>query len=543
MNHRALGSFGIALALAFTGSLARAQNAADTPQEEPSEDEGEDEQAEGAVSAEVKAEAAPTVPKAEASVQPSTATHEPEDAKSSVEEYQALRPPSYGKPGDWFIQPYGYARFDAIVDSTQSFDDGLQPYLIARAGTYKGDHRRAIFTARDSRFGIFVGAPPFHGIKTSGGVELDFYGLQVSDAKKHDQVVMGPLRLRLAYAKIETPAVDIIAGQYHEVFGWSSYFFPATVAYLGVPGEVYHRNPQFRIEKKIHAGKLELHTAVAVVRPGQRDAGGIPDGEAGIKLAHGGWSGIASGGFGRPAVTPVQLGVSGLYRHFEVPEFELDPGSRAQTTNGWGFAAQALLPVIPASSLEKKGNSLTFTGEFSMGTGIADMYTGMDGGSRLPLLPNLSANVAYVYPQNIDPGLVTFDRTWTVKTIDWTAFVVGAQYYLPIWNGNVWLSGVYSRVSSDNIKELTPAASWGGVFTKMEYIDASLGFAITPALLMGFSFQTLKQTFADVSAATPNYGVVAMDGQPGLTAGVRGTGGKPASARNNRGQFSVAFFF
>jgi hypothetical protein len=236
--------------------------------------------------------------------------------------------------------------------------------------------------------------------------------------------------------------------------------------------------------------------------------------------------------------------VSGLFRHFEVPNFEADPGSQAQTTNGWGFAAQALLPIIPASSLDKKANSLTVTGEFSMGTGIADMY-GMDGGSRFPLLPNLGiqGEPAAIYPQNIDPGLITFDRTWSVQTIDWQGFVVGAQYYLPFWNGNLWVAGVYSRIKSDNIKELTPAPSWGAIFTKMEYIDASVGVQITPALMMGFAYQTLKQTFGDVSAPTPNYGATPIMGVPGSVAGIPGTGNKAASARNNRGQFSVSYFF
>ncbi len=250
MNYRALGSFGVFAALLLTGSLARAQ--------EDDEEEAEDGQAESAKPAEGEAKAevkADATAKAPLSVPPTAAAAEPaEGAEASVEAYEALRPPVYGKRGDWFIQPYGYARFDAIVDSTQSFDDGLQPWLIQRAGTYRGSHRRAIFTARDSRFGIFVGAPEFHGLKTSGGIELDFYGLQVSDAKKHDQVVMGPLRLRLAYVKLETSVVDILAGQYQEVFGWSSYFYPATVSYLGVPGELYHRNAGRVVNEILVAG-------------------------------------------------------------------------------------------------------------------------------------------------------------------------------------------------------------------------------------------------------------------------------------------------
>jgi hypothetical protein len=237
-----------------------------------------------------------------------------------------------------------------------------------------------------------------------------------------------------------------------------------------------------------------------------------------------------------------------MYRHFETPVFRNEPGAESDTDTGYGVAASIVLPVIPAKKEDDKGNALTLTGEFSKGSGVADMYTGMDGGSRLPLLantrPGAGAGVpAYVYPQNVDAGLVTFDRTWNLASIDWQGFVAGLQYYLPVGGGRVWVSGVYSQVKSDNIKELTPFASWGGIFTKMEYIDASLGIAITPAVSLGLSFQTLKQTFADVSPPTPVWGATAdyLNGEELPT--VPGTGGKPASARNNRGQLTMVFFF
>jgi hypothetical protein len=153
------------------------------------------------------------------------------------------------------------------------------------------------------------------------------------------------------------------------------------------------------------------------------------------------------------------------------------------------------------------------------------------------------SNPARIYPQNIDPGMVTFDRNFELKTINWKALVAGLQYYLPIGDGRVWISGIYSRIWSDNIKELTPAPNWGGIFTKMEYIDANLGIDITPAIALGLSFQTVKQTFGDLTPRTPNYGSIAVPGTPGVPAGQQGTGGVPVTARNNRGQLSMAFFF
>jgi hypothetical protein len=247
-------------------------------------------------------------------------------------------------------------------------------------------------------------------------------------------------------------------------------------------------------------------------------------------------------GFARPVLSPLSVGISGIYRRFEVPAFRAEPGSEAVRTFGYGVAASALLPVIPIKSIEDRNHALTLTAEFSTGTGIADMYTGMDGGSRFPLLPNPNmAAPAIQYAANADPGLVTFDRNLELKTIRWHAIVAGLQYYLPIGGGRVWISSVYSRTWSDNIKTLTPAPSWGGIFTKMEYIDASVGVDITPALVLGLSFQTVKQTFGDVSAPTPVFGQTA-----GPTLGIAtvpGTGGVPASARNNRGQLTVALFF
>jgi hypothetical protein len=354
-------------------------------------------------------------------------------------------------------------------------------------------------------------------------------------------VVFGPVRIRHAYLKLETPVVDVIAGQYYDLFGWNGSFYPMTVGYLGVPAEIYHRNPQLRIEKKIQAGSVDVTVAVAAVRPGQRDSG-VPDAEGGLKVAFNGWTGVSTAGFGRPSLSALSIGVSGLYRRFEAPAFRAEPGSEAVRTSGYGVAVNALLPVIPAKTIEDHGNALTLTGEFSNGTGIADMYTFMDGGSRFPILPNPgNASPAVVYQANVDPGLVTFDRNFALKTINWQAFVAGIQYYLPIGGGRVWIAAIYSQIKSNNIKKLTPFPSYGGIFTKMDYIDANVGVDITPAVTMGLSFQTVKQTFGDVSPPTPVYGSTVT--MTPVIPTVPGTGGVAASARNNRVQLSMALFF
>jgi hypothetical protein len=115
--------------------------------------------------------------------------------------------------------------------------------------------------------------------------------------------------------------------------------------------------------------------------------------------------------------------------------------------------------------------------------------------------------------------------------------VAGLQYYLPIENNRIWVTGLYSRVWSDNIKTMTPMDSLGAIFTKMEYIDGSVQMEITPAVVLGISFQTVQQTFGDVSSPEPTF--TNMPFQPTQP----GTGGVPQRARNNRAQLSMGFFF
>jgi hypothetical protein len=528
--------------MALSSGLARAQQPAEKAEEELPNPPASDEPAPEDQAAAPAEKPAPAV-KLDASAATATADTEQPAVGANENTGTPRRPPVYGKEGDWSITPYGYARLDAIWDSTQSFEDGYHPYLIQRVGTYRGDHARSSLTARDSRLGVFIGAPTFAGLRSYAQIELDFFGITPSDVKRHDAVVFGPVRIRHAYYKLETPVVDVIAGQYWDLFGWGSHYFPATVAFLGVPGQVYHRDPQIRFEKGIHLGQLEIKPAVAVVRPGQKDSG-FPDAQAGLKLAFDGWTGAAMSGLGRPNIAPVSLGVSGVYRRFEVPVFRPNPASESRTENGYGIHVGALIPVIPAEKVDDRGNALSLTGEFSAGTGIADLYTGMDGGHRFPILPNPQNMLpALPYPQNIDNGLVTFDRNFNLATINWRGFVAGLQYYLPVANGAIWLSGIYSQVESDNIRELTPSADLGGIFTKMEYIDASVGVEITPAILVGFSFQTVKQWFGDLTPPTPVFGQVAPNDGPLGSPSVAGTGGEQVTARNNRLQLATTFMF
>jgi hypothetical protein len=393
---------------------------------------------------------------------------------------------------------YGFVELDAAHDTTQSYGPASNDSMLARPGSYAGAHPRIQVTAQNSQIGVRFTSNGHGRIKTFGQAEIDFFGIQPTDVTEQTLFTTPAIRMRLFYAKLETPFVDVLAGQYHELFGWGGEgFYVNSVAFLGVAGEIYHRNPQIRISKSFAGQALKLDLALAAVRPVQRDSE-VPDVQGGIKLSVNGWKGATAQGFGQPVVLPLSLAVSGIGRRFAVAEFLTNPGD-ARIAFGWGIAVNAFLPVIRAHSGADKGNALSLTGEASIGSGISDLYTGLTGGALFPLLPDPSANLVPppVYRANIDSGIVTFDANGNLKTIDWRALVVGLQYYLPIDKGRAWIAATASRIESANILRLTPEASRGGVFIRQDYIDGNLFFAVTPAVQVGLSYQLTQQTFGD----------------------------------------------
>jgi hypothetical protein len=400
--------------------------------------------------------------------------------------------------GDWSLTLYGYAALNAMYDSTQSFGPGIHNNLMARPGTFAGDHDQFQMSVRDSRFGFKVGAPPAGKVKASATMEMDFNGLQPVEFTEHDRQVMNPIRMRHYYMLVETPVVDMLAGQYFDVLGWGGKgFFPNTLAFLGLTGQVYHRQAQLRLSKTLDFGAFGMEVATAASRPAHK-AAGVPDFQGGLRLALNSWTGARAQGYGQPGIGPLGVGVSGILRRFEVAEFLPNPGDSRSAT-GFGYAINAFVPVIPAKNADKRANALSLVGEFSNGEGIGDLYTELSGGLLFPTMPNPAADQSQppIYPQNIDSGFVTFDGNGNLKMVEWQGFVANLQYYLPIADGKVWIAGSHSQIRSTNLRSLTPLPSRGGIYTRSKYYDVSLFVALTQQLQMGMAFQMVEQKFAD----------------------------------------------
>jgi hypothetical protein len=402
-----------------------------------------------------------------------------------------------GTPGGTTATLYGFVELDVMHDSTQSFGDGVVNNTLTRPAFIGGDNPRTQFTVRNSRFGFRINAPDYGVVRTSAVMEMDFFGNQPSTVSEDSTFTNAAVRMRHYYVKFETPVIDVLAGQYHDLFGWGGAgFYPNTIAFLGVNGQIYHRDPQLRLSHRFSGRAVEVEAAAAAVRPAQRD-GEAPDVEAGVRIAIQNWRGVSNQGASLSRVAPAGLGISGLGRRFSVLPFSPNPGD-PNVVYGWGAAANLFLPIIPAHG-ENVGNALSVTGEASIGSGIANEYTGLTGGAAFPTLPNPQMLVPVPqFTPDVDPGLVTYDANNQLKTINWRALVIGAQYHLPVAMGRkLWLSAIYSQMQSTNLLSLTPVAGIPFVFTKALYVDGTLFWSPTPSSQVGASVQRQQQTFGD----------------------------------------------
>jgi hypothetical protein len=418
---------------------------------------------------------------------------------------------------------YGFVEADTIWDSTQSFNDTAGGTLVARSGTYAGNNSRVQFSIRNSRFGIRVKSPEKSGFRAAGVLEMDFEGatLPVGSGQPYYGTEAAyfnnpTFRVRHAYFKLETPIVDLLMGQTWNLYGWGSTYMPSTVEIQGVPGEIYNRTMQVRLSHTWRTDAVEAELAVAAMRPPQRDAG-VPEGTAGLRLAFPKLQGMQTIGATGTQLSPLSIAVSGDARKVSVAAWSAKPTTAASAT-GESVAVDAFVPILPATR-STRGNSLSFTGEFSYGHGTADLYTGLTGGVPVaPTLPNPTmASPAPTYTPDIDPGIAAFQPTAAdpmgtiLHLVQWTTFNVGLQYYFPRLDGRLWVAANYSRSMSANAKDLlgtalgAPAATVATAQSKVrdheQWYDASILGDPYPGVRLGLEYARFLDTYVDGTQA------------------------------------------
>ena len=507
----------LAAALVLAAGVARA--------DEPSDkNPAEESIAPAAATAEAGATVAPATAPAEmaATVTPplaATAAVPPTPAPAPL---PAAKSPPESLPTSWFARPpltlvvgegarqfkltfYGFVEADFIYDTTRSYDDAIGSSLVARKETYNGNHSRSQFSMRNSRLGFAFESPILGTLKPTAVLEADFFGHQEDPATSSENTFFDSptFRVRHAYVKLANPYVDVLLGQTYDLLGWQNFASPCSLEFLGLPNQLFSRNPQLRLSHGFGAdGPLGVDIAISAGRPAQRDSQ-IPDGSAGLRINFNRWRGITTPGNVGTTALPAAIGVSGIVRRFEVNAFAPPPIRDSNTIMGWGMSVDAFVPVIPAANEGDRGNRLTLTGSFVRGTGIADLITS-GGHATFPLLPNpQQTQPPPQYDANIDSSLLTFDANGVVHTLNWTAFRVGLQYYLPP-SGRFLFSTNYTQSHSDNMSKLYPKGGvevelLGTIADTSRYADANLFWDATPALRLGISGQYTQVEYLDGS--------------------------------------------
>lgn len=374
---------------------------------------------------------------------------------------------------------FGVLEANFMYDTTRSYGDSIGSNLVARSDTFEGTTGRTQFNARSSRFGFDLLYSPIGGIEPYGMLEADFSGDQPTnriDSTERSYYDSPNFRLRHAFVELRNDTVDVLLGQTDDVFGWQNNVSSTS------------RHTQLRLSRTFgQDSAVGLDTAVAAVRPAQRDAQ-IPDAHAGIRVTGNEWNGMFTRN-GIPHARPLSLGVSGVARRFDVDAFTPPPTQRSNAVQGWGVSVDAVVPVVPVKDDYDRSNAFTVTGSFVMGSGISDLMR-VDGGAVFPPLPNPArASPPPLYEGNVDEGLVTFDRFGMLHTIDWQAWRVDAQYYLPP-SGRVRLYAMYMQAHSANMFDLYPQG--GAEIELLTYVADAARYAefnvfwdVTPAVRVG----------------------------------------------------------
>jgi hypothetical protein len=140
---------------------------------------------------------------------------------------------------DLDIQLYGYLKFDASYDSAQT-TAGNYNVWVDKNGS---EDEQFNTTAKETRLGMRINGPEDPLMKTSGRVEIDFYGSGAEENKAR-------IQMRHAYLQIDWPQdhFSILAGQTSDVI---SPLNPTTLNYtvLWDVGNIGYRRPQLRLTK------------------------------------------------------------------------------------------------------------------------------------------------------------------------------------------------------------------------------------------------------------------------------------------------------
>jgi hypothetical protein len=248
------------------------------------------------------------------------------------------------------IQLYGYLKLDAAYD-TSRIDNGDYAKWVETEATNDDDNQFDM-TARETRLGMLINGPDNGNMKTSGRVEMDFFGPGVPENQAR-------IMMRHAYLKLDWPEsrFNIIAGQTSDVI---SPLYPRTVNYsVGwFVGNIGYRRPQIRLTKELGfegGGFLKLEGAVARTI-GRDEFAADPNYDSGEDAGFPTLQGRASVTMPTFGVRDATIGLSG---HWGQEEYDTDEYGRNKEFDTWSMNVDYTQPVTEKVEIKTE----LYTGE------------------------------------------------------------------------------------------------------------------------------------------------------------------------------------
>jgi len=165
---------------------------------------------------------------------------------------------------EYTVNLYGYTKLDACYDTSRTSAGNFAQWVEPG----KDNDNQFNMTARQTRLGLNFSGPSEDGVRTSGRLELDFYG---GGAENKNLPMM-----RHAFMQLDWPksGFSILAGQTSDLI---SPLVPSTVNYSVAwwVGDIGYRRPQLRLTQSFNMGVAsQLLFQLAAVRAiGGEDAG------------------------------------------------------------------------------------------------------------------------------------------------------------------------------------------------------------------------------------------------------------------------------
>jgi hypothetical protein len=273
---------------------------------------------------------------------------------------------------------YGYLKFDAAYDDSRT-DNGNYVKWVESESTNENDDQFNM-TANQSRFGLLFSTPQDNGLKSSGRVEIDFFG---GGAENKANPMM-----RHAYLKLDWPEerFNIIAGQTSDVISpLNPYTLNYSVAWWA--GNIGYRRPQIRLTKTFALNShADLKLEAALARTIGFSSSGFPDtpGDAGEDAGLPGFQARASTTLPLLGYKPATFGISG---HWAREELDTNPGGGNRKFDSWSLNMDLTQPVY---------EWLTVKGELFTGENLSAYLGGIGQGVNTTTFREISSTGGWI---------------------------------------------------------------------------------------------------------------------------------------------------